>query len=392
MKHTPLKVAIAAICFVNLLYMIPSVAVSGMVAAFPDQPQNTVLLLLTLPNLTGIAGIVAEPWLERRFSRRQLAIASLTIFFSSGMVSFVLRQNLVALIAASVVMGAAYGMQATLYPLLVNDGFEGEERSQVMGMVTGMLQIGRVAATLLGGLMARQGWYNVYLCFVAVLVPLVLSVLFLPKTGHAAAQAARQDGDWFSLSGAVRLAVEGFAFAALFYMVNTHLSLYVEGYGLGDTALTGVISAVGCVLAGLISTGFAWFERRTGRFTMTWSFGILGALYLAGSLWVSLPGAVLCVAGAFVGMGLFSPNLMLGFSRCAGPRRLAVVTAAVLTVVNVGYFASPYITGFLAGFVGESPADVFRVAGVLGLACALASALASRKPRAPLQAAQEQAG
>ena len=33
MKRTPLKVAIGAICFVNLLYMIPSVAVSGMVAA-----------------------------------------------------------------------------------------------------------------------------------------------------------------------------------------------------------------------------------------------------------------------------------------------------------------------------------------------------------------------
>ena len=124
---------------------------------------------------------------------------------------------------------------------------------------------------------------------------------------------------------------------------------------------------------------------------MTWAFGILGALYLAGGLWISLPGAVLCVAGAFLGMGLFSPNLMLGFSRCAGPRRLAAVTAAVLTVVNVGYFASPYITGFLAGFVGESPADVFRVAGVLGLACALGSALASRKPQAPLQAAQQKA-
>lgn len=389
MKRTPLKVAIAAICFVNLLYMIPSVAVSGMVAAFPDQPQNTVLLLLTLPNLTGIAGIVAEPWLEKRFSRRQLSITALAVFFGSGLASFVLRENLPALIAASVIMGAAYGMQATLYPLLVNDGFEGEERSRVMGMVTGMLQLGRVAATLVGGLLARQGWYNVYLCFLAVLVPLVLAVLFLPRQSHSQ-ELPQEEGDWFSLSGAVRLAVEGFAFAALFYMVNTHLSLYVEGYGLGDTALTGVISAAGCVLAGLISTGFAWFERRTGRFTMTWAFGILGALYLAGSLWISLPGAVLCVAGAFLGMGLFSPNLMLGFSRCAGPRRLAAVTAAVLTVVNVGYFASPYITGFLAGFVGESPADVFRVAGVLGLVCALGSALASRKPQAPLQAAQEQ--
>lgn len=391
MKHTPLKVAISAICFVNLLYMIPSVAVSGMVAAFPDQPQNKVLLLLTLPNLTGIAGIVAEPWLERWFSRRTLSITALAVFFASGLASFVLRENLSALIAASVIMGAAYGMQAALYPLLVNDGFQGEERSQVMGLVSGMLQLGRVAATLVGGMLARHGWYNVYLCFLAVLIPLVLAVLFLPRQSHSE-QLRQQDGDWFSFSETVRLAVEGFAFAALFFMVNTHLSLYVEGYGLGDTALTGLISALGCVLAGLISTGFAWFERRTGRFTMTWAFGILGVLYLAGGLWISLPGAVLCVAGAFLGMGLFSPNLMLGFSRCAGPRRLAAVTAMVLTVVNVGYFASPYITGFLAGFVGESPADVFRVAGMLGLVCAVGSAVTSRRPGVSLPAAEKEKG
>ena len=317
MKHTPLKVAISAICFVNLLYMIPSVAVSGMVAAFPDQPQNKVLLLLTLPNLTGIAGIVAEPWLERWFSRSTLSITALAVFFTSGLASFVLRENLPALIAASVIMGAAYGMQATLYPLLVNDGFEGEERSQVMGLVSGMLQLGRVAATLVGGVLARRGWYNVYLCFMAVLIPLVLAVLFLPRQSHSE-QLRQQDGDWFSLSETVRLAVEGFAFAALFFMVNTHLSLYVEGYGLGDTALTGLISALGCVLAGLISTGFAWFERRTGRFTMTWAFGILGILYLAGGLWISLPGAV---PVSYTHLDVYKRQSIRPSASCARPRR-----------------------------------------------------------------------
>ena len=388
MKRTPLKATIASICFVNLLYVIPSVAVSGMVAAFPEQPQSRVLLLLTLPNLTGVAGIVAEPWLERRFCRRTLSIAALAVFFAAGMASFALRANLPALIAVSVIMGAAYGMQSTLYPLLVNDSFSGEERSRVMGLVSGMLQLGRVAATLAGGVLARHGWYNVYLCFLAVLVPLVLAVRFLPRRPQEQQQAGR-GGDWFSLPAVVHLAVESFAFAVLCFLVNTHLSLYVEGYGLGDAALTGLISALGCVLSGLVSTGFAWFERRTGRFTMTCAFGILGVLYLAGSFWISLPGAVLCVTGSFLGMGLFSPNLMLGFSRCAGPRRLAIVTAVVLTVVNMGYFASPYITGFLAGFAGSSPADQFRVAGVLGIACALASAAACRKPRAPLRAAEK---
>ena len=36
------------------MYMLPAVAVSGMVAAFPQAGENTVLLVLTLPNLTSI--------------------------------------------------------------------------------------------------------------------------------------------------------------------------------------------------------------------------------------------------------------------------------------------------------------------------------------------------
>ena len=79
-----IKMAIGAICFVNLLYMVPSVAVSGMVAYFTDYSENTVLLLLTLPNLTGIAGILAEPLLERWFSRRTLSLGALTVFWQGG--------------------------------------------------------------------------------------------------------------------------------------------------------------------------------------------------------------------------------------------------------------------------------------------------------------------
>ena len=55
-----IQLVMGALCFVNLMYMIPSVAVSGMVAAFPGYNENTVMLLLTLPNLTGIIGIAVS--------------------------------------------------------------------------------------------------------------------------------------------------------------------------------------------------------------------------------------------------------------------------------------------------------------------------------------------
>lgn len=371
--------AIGAICFVNLMYMIPSVAVSGMVAAFPQYNESTVLLLLTLPNLTGIAGIVAEPMLERWFSRRKLSLAALTVFFTMGMVSWGLHTNLPVMIAASAVMGAAYGMQSTLFPLLVSGCFEGEERNRVMGIVTGMLQLGRVAATLVGGILADLQWYYVYACFLLVLVPIAMGWFFLPKQMVQPVRKTESVKGWYSVPEMIRLSTVGFAFAALYYVVNTHLSLYMEGYHLGGASATGMITAVGSILAGVVSSSFAWIQRYTQRFTMAAALCVMGVCYIIGGFWVGMPGVTICMLGASVAMGLFSPCLMLGFVRCASEENLPTATAIVLTIVNVGYFASPYLTGWAASFLGDGAALVFAVAGVLALVCAVCSVLVNLK-------------
>lgn len=374
-----IKMAIGAICFVNLLYMVPSVAVSGMVAYFTDYSENTVLLLLTLPNLTGIAGILAEPLLERWFSRRTLSLGALTVFLAGGLSSYLFHDQLPVLIGCSAVMGVAYGMQSTVFPLLVSGSFEGQERNTVMGVVTGLLQLGRVASTLMGGVLATGQWYNVYLCFLMVMVPLALGLAFLPRTKAQGGTAAIHTESWYDWGAMVRLSAVGFAFAALYYVVNTHTSLYVEQNGLGDSVLTGIITAVASVAAGVVSASFGVLQRYTGSFTMAWALGLLAAGYLIGGIWVSVPGALILGLGAALAMGLYAPCLMLGFARCASADRLPGATAVVLTIVNVGYFASPYLTGWMGQLLGGGSHLVFLAAGALALLCSGLSLLANLK-------------
>ncbi len=381
-----IQLVMGALCFVNLMYMIPSVAVSGMVAAFSGYNENTVMLLLTLPNLTGIIGIVSEPLLERWFDRRQLCVAALAVFFTTGMISFAFHASLPILVAVSALMGIAYGMQSTVFPLLVSGYFEGAQRSRVMGMATGMLQLGRVVSTLLGGVLADLHWHYIYVCFLMVLVPLVLAGVCLPKEKKRKEENKQppKGKGTFNFPAMIRLSAAGFAFAVLYYVVNTHLSLYVESYGLGSAATTGVLSAFGSVIAGIVSLAFSYIEPKTGRFTMACSLAVLGVSYVMSGLWISLPGAVICMGGASVGMGLFSPCLMLGCAQCADARNLPTATAIVLTIVNVGYFASPYLTGWAAGFVGDGAAPVFAVGGVLALICAaVLSAVNLKQKHAP---------
>lgn len=364
------KFAIYSVCFVNLMYMLPAVAVSGMVAAFPQAGENTVLLVLTLPNLTSIPGLLAVPALERRFSQKQLTAAALAASFACGALSLVFHAVLPVLIALSALLGIAYGMTSTLFPLLVSGHFSGAERSQVMGVASGMLQLGRVAAVLVGGALAGFGWYHIYWCFALVLAALLAAAFWLPRAPET--QAGGQTGpeaDRWDKPATAGLAAVGFCFAALYFITSTHLSLYIEGNGLGTAAMTGALTALGSVLSGALAAAYGWLRRFTGPYTFALALLLLGAGYVLAALRVTFWGAVVCICGASMGMALFSPCLMLGFARCAGGRYLPTVTALVLTIVNVGYFVSPYLTGALGTLLpGSGAAPVFLAAGLLALA------------------------
>ena len=387
-QENRIQLAVAAFCFVNLMYIVPSVAVSGMVAAFHDQPQSKVLLLLTLPNLTGIIGVLAEPFLERWLSRKHICLMALSFFLVPGAISFVVHNQLDVLVACSVFMGIAYGVQSTVFPLVVSSYFNEPKRSQVMGIATGAMQFGRMATTLVAGVLAGFEWYMVYLCFAVVLVPMVLVYFCLPgeKKGQQSEEGHQRDA--VCMPGVIRLALVGFCFASFYFVVNTHTSLYIEENSLGGTAVTGVVTAVGSIAATVVAAAFGWLQRYTGRYTMAASLLVTGVGYLISTVWVSIPGAIAAMVGASAGIGLFCPCLMVGFARYSSGRYLSIVTSAVLTVVNVGYFVSPYLVEWVASPLGNSAQMIFATAGGLALAVAAVSAIANWK--APLQSIDTQ--
>lgn len=378
------KLPIYALCFVNLIYLVPSVAVSGLVAAFPGVPEKQLLLLLTLPNLTGIIGILGVPVLTGFFSRKHLSVAAMALFFLGGVASFCFSKYLGVLLLGSAVMGIAYGMNSTLYPLLVSMYYEGEERGKVMGVASGMLQIGRIAVVLIGGVLAELRWYNVYLLFVLTLVPLLLSAIWLPGDQVVPAQtvqeAEKQPTYGWKWAELIRLSTIGFAFSVCYYVNVTHSSLYMEGYGLGSAAVTGVVTAIASVLSGVLAICFGPIYRKTGAYTFVVALGVMGVCYVLAGISVSLWAAVLGICGPAVGMALFSPCLMLELTETAPQRTLPAATALVLTIVNVGYFLSPVLVSAITRLLPtEGAAGHFLAGGGLSLILMVACILLERR-------------
>lgn len=372
------KIAVMSLCFTTLMYLVLTVSVADMLAAFPNTPADTVMLVLMLPNITAILGILLVPMLPASLSPKALSLIGLALLCLGGSMFLVFYTSLPALLAASCVMGLAYGVISTLYPLLVNTHFVGEERIAVMGWCAGALQAGRLISALIGGYLAKRHWYDVYWTFGLVVLAFVLVALFLPK-GETRSQTGGRDVASLHSGRVWRLALLAAAFACLYFIISTDGSLYIEGNGLGDSALTGWLNSLACAVAGAASACYGRVNRLSGRFTMTAAFGVIGAGYLLAGQWVGIAGAIIAFCASALGIALFTPWLMTAIYDAACAQQAPIATAIVLTTVNVGYFVSPYVTAPLGRLLGGGSAASFSAAGIAALLFCVVTALLCRK-------------
>jgi hypothetical protein len=377
------KIAVMSLCFTTLIYLVLSVSVAGLLDAFPDVPQSTVLLVLTLPNLTGIAGILLVPFLAPHCSQKALSVASLALLCVGGGMSLIFHASLSILLLASGLIGVAYGVISTLYPMLVNTNFSGEERITVMGLCAAMLQGGRLTASLIGGWLARVHWWAVFETFAFALAALVLVVLFLPRDRAPGRQGGARDTASLRSWRVWRLSLFSAAFACLYFLVSTETSVYVEGYGIGDASLTGLLSSVACAVAAISAALYGKISKFTGRFTLSAAFGLVGAGFLYTGRFIGVSGAAVAFITGALGISLFTPWLMTAISDAAGQTDVPVATAIVLTCVNLGYFVTPYVSVPLGALFGGGSAGAFTGTGIaLLLLCGVTAFLCRKEPLA----------
>lgn len=373
------KLAIMSLCFTTLMYLVLTVAVAGLLDAFPGVPESRVMLVLTLPNLTAIAGILLVPLAAAYLSDKALSLLSLLMLLAGGGLCMLFHGSLPVLLAAAAVMGAAYGVISTLYPMLVNTHFTGGERVTVMGLCAAMLQGGRLVTYLIGGYLAKSHWYDVYYTYLFAVIALVLVALYLPRTQASGQKGGGRDTGSFRSKGVWRLSFFAAVYACLYFVLSTDGSVYIEGGGLGSAALTGWLSSLSCAVAGISAALYGRISRRIGWATFPAAFLLIGAGYLFAGLHVTVLGAAAAFLAGALGISLFTPWLMTAISDAAGQAAAPVATAIVLTCVNIGYFLSPYVSAPLARLLGGGAPAAFAAFGVLSLLSGVAAALQCRR-------------
>ena len=298
----------------------------------------------------GVCQLVYGP-LSDRYGRKGILVIGLGLLALGSLIA-ALAPNLHVLIVGRVLQGVGSAAGAVVGRAMVQDQYQGSQRTKVMAYVGMSMGLSPPFAAVIGGqLHVHFGWQsNFVLVFAVALVLLVAAVRTLP----ARTTTSPLGGHWLSdmLS----------AYATL--LQQRTLVLYVLLLCTATAAFYVFLSGAPIVLRsyGVGPDGIGWYIMVVPLAYMTGNFLTSRLIHGKGERWVMALGQAATVAGVLLMLGLALPGL---------DSPLAFTVPLMLLGVGHGLLVPPT----LAGTVGVVPALAGSAAALAGLMQQLMGAL-----------------
>lgn len=313
----------------------------GLIAqAFPEASPTTIKLILTAPSLMIIPFSFLSSYLTSKITKKSIALLGLLIYFVGGIApQFMPTVELI--IAFRLLLGVGVGLIMPLDASLINDYFEGKERTLMMGYNSALSNFSGIVTMLLAGWLATFGWrlpFNVYILGVFIFL---LVLFFLPK---GEVQQAPQGEKSYKIPLIVycySLAMGGIMLA--YYSVATNMALFLEQNNLGGAVLTGTIVSLTTVGGMITSLFIVQIELTFKKFVipvLLFSMG-LGFSFLMVTNSVALIMVSVILIG--FGQGVLFPVLTLKALDEVPFHRADLTASIVASFIFLGQFLSPLV-------------------------------------------------
>lgn len=386
----PTRWTLAFLILSSMLTMMGAAAVApalpGISAAFPDYPETTVALIVTIPSLA----IVLTSWLvgiicDRVGKVRPLlvSLAFFAIFGSSG----AYLSSLEMIIAGRALLGVGIAGIMTATTALISSYYTGPERMKAIALQAAGMGIGVIVLEVAGGVLASIDWRVTFFIY-------LISLLFIPGVYLTAKEpkvtgAGHEEEDIhfehepsrIHIGPVLLIFVGIFCEMLMMYMLPTKLPYLLYAAGITSTVVCGALLGV----AGFVSAFSGLLGARLNLIFSRQTLVSSGFFLIAiGSLIISTATELIiliCGLAVFgIGMGFIVPMLVGWLSHLTPPHKYGTIFGLYSAFFFLGQFASGFVAQPLIDMTG-SYASVFSFNVVLGIVLAVifgASAIVQR--------------
>lgn len=323
----------------------------GLIAkAFPEASPTMIKLILTAPSLMIIPSSFLSSYLTTKIPKKTICLIGLVIYIMGGVgPQFV--SSIAALLTLRLILGAGVGLVMPLSMTLINDYFEGKERTKMMGYNSAFSNVGGILTMLLAGWLATFSWrvpFNVYFLGLGIFI---LIFFFLPKE-----QVQRHN---YENRGKLPLAVVGYAVAMggimlAYYAIATNIALYLEQSALGNAALAGTVVSFTTVGGMITSLLFVQIEVALKQYIIPIMLSIMGIAFFILTVTHQLPLVILSVCFVGFGQGVLFPTLSLKALDQVPFTRADQAIALTSSFTFLGQFLSPIVLDGFANLLGRA--------------------------------------
>ncbi len=359
------KTAILALCTARWS---DGVIVPCLTAIYESLPTDSAFLqsfIVTGPSLAAIPVTLIFGKLADYVTKKKLLVLCVVMSIIGG-AGGAFVQSMAMMAVTRVIVGVGTTVSSMLIYSIIGELFDTKEAGDTMGLYQAASTIYGTVITAVAGIIAVASWRNAFLLNGIAVIELILVCLFIPSTppeGKAKNEisedtASEEDSRPYPYLNVIIIILGMMLFSALAFAGYYCVDLYVQGRGLGNSALSGVVGSaytIGSALGALVT---ATVYSRLKKWMPVMMFCIAGL----GFILLSMP-----VPAAVVLAIMFLTGIMCGFSTVYFPVRFTETVpksklTKTMSVQTVCLFGALYFCASIPGMLGK----LFRVESVSG--------------------------
>lgn len=362
-------------------------AMQTMIDAHPDIAPTTIRLIGTLPSvISTFVMMLVGAIVGKLISYRLAAIVGSLLIFVCGTLPAFIHEPWASVLVLMSALGVGVGFIGIRNALIIKLIPE-ERQADFIGYGMLLMNVGVGISGPVVGYLARGAWNNVFFFNTVTVIPLLLTVFFLPEPGAEETKQTETVSDseiwpvkkmnWRTYLYPILQVV----YVILLYPLLSGISTFLAGKNLGDAMVAGTVITVYTVFGAVVGVLVGPVQKRLGHLALP-VVTILSAVSLA--MIVFAPNiAMVFVGTAFAGLFTnFSPSFFQLYNgRVTPPARVAFFSTLIVAAMQLGIFVSNYYISFCHTIFNRS-SDVesalfcsifgFAALGIFGLLISIA--------------------